>query len=217
MFGLQPLGQYFFNMKDSPKMNDSPETLHTNDRYEALFIAAPTIEMRLARPSDAEYIYSLRINPVYNQHLSSAPPTVEAQAQFLKGYVEREQTGKEYYFVIKNKATGLDCGTVRIYDLREGSFCWGSWILDTNKPRFAAIESALFIYDFGFGALKFGSSHFDVRKDNVRVISFHERFGARRVDENEIDVFFNLSHKDLREKLKELVAITGYKPVYLSV
>jgi len=197
-------------------MNDSPETSHTNDLYQAVFTAAPTIEMRLARPSDADYIYSLRIDPAYNQHLSSAPPTVEAQAQFLEGYVKREQAGKEYYFIIKNKVTGMDCGTVRIYDLREDSFCWGSWILDSNKPRYAAIESALFIYDFGFGVLKFGSSHFDVRKDNVRVISFHERFGARRVDENEIDIFFNLNQADLAGKLNELLAITKYKPIYLS-
>jgi len=197
-------------------MTDLSKSLQASDPYHAVLNAAKSIEMRLARPDDAAYIYSLRINPAYNQHLSSAPPTVEAQAKFLEGYVEREQAGKEFYFIIKNKSTGKDCGTVRIYDLRDDSFCWGSWILDENKTRFAAIESALFIYDFGFGELKFGSSHFDVRKDNVKVISFHERFGAQRISENELDVFFTLSRSDLNTKLSDLLSITNYQPVYLS-
>lgn len=197
-------------------MNSTARPL-INDAYKNVMENAPNIEMRLARPDDAEYIYSLRIDPRYNQHLSTAPQDVAAQANYLKNYVKREEAGLEYYFIIKNKNSGKDCGAVRIYDLREDSFCWGSWILDTEKPRMAAVESALFIYDFGFGVLGFESSHFEVRKDNVRVISFHERFGAQRIAEDETDVFFKLSQDNLRSKLKELIEITSYTPVYLSV
>jgi RimJ/RimL family protein N-acetyltransferase len=189
----------------------------TDDRHLAVMKNAPNIEMRLARPSDADYIYSLRIDPRYNQHLSAAPQSVAAQAQFLENYVKREEAGQEYYFVIKNKSSGKDCGVVRIYDLREDSFCWGSWILDTEKPRMAALESALFIYEFGFGVLGFGASHFEVRKENTRVISFHERFGAQRISEDENDVFFTLSQEDLRAKLPQLTETASYTPVYLSL
>lgn len=196
-------------------MNNSTALSGITDSYNFILKSPPSIEMRLARPSDASYIYSLRINPQYNQHLSLAPPNIDAQEKFLEGYVAREKAGLEYYFIIKNKVTGKDCGTVRIYDLLDDSFCWGSWILDAEKTRFAALESALFIYDFGFGLLNFGASHFDVRKDNARVITFHERFGAKRVGENEVDVFFNLSRGDLEEKLQELLRITDYCPVHL--
>ncbi|WP_211238945.1 GNAT family N-acetyltransferase [Massilia alkalitolerans] len=186
------------------------------DKAQQVMSAPPSIEMRLARPTDAEYIYSLRIDPQFNQHLSAAPPSVEAQAKFLEGYVTREAQGLEYYFIVKNKLTGADCGTVRIYDLREDSFCWGSWILDSDKPRLAALESALFIYDFGFGVLGYPASHFDVRKENTRVIAFHERFGAQRVSEDDIDVFFKLRREDLGAKLGDLMATSSYSPVFLT-
>lgn len=181
----------------------------------AVMNAAPSLQMRLARPSDADYLYSLRIDPKLNQHLSPPPPSVDAQREFLERYMEREAANREFYFVMKNRATGADCGAVRIYDLRENSFCWGSWILDSGKPRLAAVESALFIYDFAFGVLGYQSSHFDVRKDNSRVISFHERFGAQKQGENDLDIFFVLPREKLEEKLSDLVSLTSYSPIFL--
>jgi RimJ/RimL family protein N-acetyltransferase len=183
---------------------------------QAVMNAAPSLQMRLARPEDAAYLYSLRINPALNQHLSAPPPSVNAEAEFLERYMEREAANREFYFVIKNRLTGADCGAVRIYDLREDSFCWGSWILDAGKPRLAALESALFIYDYAFGVLGYQASHFDVRKENTRVISFHERFGAQRQSANDIDVFFVLRRKNLEEKLRELLALTNYSPIFLG-
>lgn len=188
----------------------------TSAASETVMHAAPSVEMRLARPGDAAYLYSLRIDPALNQHLSAPPPNVEAQAEFLERYMEREAANREFYFVMKNRLTGADCGVVRIYDLREDSFCWGSWILDAGKPRLAALESALFVYDYGFGVLGYEASHFDVRKENTRVISFHERFGAQRQSANDIDVFFVLRRKNLEEKLSGLLALTNYSPVFLG-
>ena len=66
---------------------------------------------------------------------------------------------------------GKKCGTIRVYDIIDNSFCWGSWILDENKTTTAAIESALLIYKFGFEIMKFSRSHFDVRKDNSAIIT----------------------------------------------
>lgn len=181
----------------------------------ALFSAPTSISMRLARPSDADYIFGLRIDPAYNRHLSAPPESVEAQREFLVRYQESEASGRSYYFVIDNKANGRPCGVVRVYDLRPDSFCWGSWILDHNKPRRAAVESAMFVYDFGYGLLGYRSSHFDVRRDNTAVISFHERFGATRVAEDELNVYFTLGVDAYLEKLPALVALTGYRPLRL--
>lgn len=183
---------------------------------EVVLDAPPSLRVRLARPADAAYLYDLRINSGLNTHLSAPPSSVQAQAQWLEGYVQREAQGKEYYFVLQNRHTGQDCGTVRIYDLRENSFCWGSWILDSHKPRLAAIESALFVYDFGFGVLGYPGSHFDVRRGNERVIKFHERMGAQRTGETELDLLFILSRENLAQHLPELLALTSYKPVFLN-
>jgi RimJ/RimL family protein N-acetyltransferase len=181
-----------------------------------LFSAPPSIAMRLARPSDAEYIHGLRMDPAYNQHLSTAVATVEAQRNFLVRYQESEARGREYYFVIDNKSKQLPCGVVRVYDLRPDSFSWGSWILDHNKPRRAAIESAMFVYDFGYGVLGYQSSHFEVRRGNTPVISFHERFGAVRTSEDELNVYFRLDVDNYRRHLPQFVELTGYRPLRLA-
>lgn len=191
-------------------MSTSPNPHHAD---KALFDAPSSVSMRLARPDDASYIYSLRINPAFNRHLSPPPPSVEAQRAFLEGYLARETAGTEFYFVIVKKETGHPCGVVRLYDLQADSFCWGSWILDHTKPRLAAVESAMFVYDFAFGLLGYSSCHFDVRRDNVGVISFHKRFGAVETAEDEQNFYFRLDADALRAKLPALVALTGYSPV----
>ena len=177
---------------------------------DALMAAPPTVRLRLARPEDAAFIYSLRIDEGLNKHLSSAPESEAGQRAWLEKYRLREDAGSEFYFIIQNKVTDKDCGTVRIYDLRDDSFCWGSWILNADKPRLASVESMMFVYEFGFGLLGFSASHFDVRRGNERVISFHEKTGARRISETEQDIFFSLARADFSAQLFRLVQLTGY-------
>lgn len=140
-----------------------------------------SIKFTPVRRKHQEYIYSLRINPLYNRHLSPPPSSAERQGDWIDGYVQREARGEEFYFLIERQ-DGIPCGTVRLYDLRQNSFCWGSWILDENKTKFAAAESALLVYEVGFEKLGFAQSHFDVRVENTSVIRFHERMGAVRTE-----------------------------------
>jgi RimJ/RimL family protein N-acetyltransferase len=97
---------------------------------------------------------------------------------------------------------------VRLYDFQDDSFCWGSWILDRNKSRYAAIESAILVYDIGFDCLGFSRSHFDIRKENKRVIHFHERFGAKMIGEDEFNVYFNLSQPDYLGRRYAMLDVT---------
>lgn len=191
-------------------MHSPPDTSR-----EAVMEAPPSIRLRLARPADAPFLFGLRTDAALNEHLSTPPPSVDAQAQYLARYVEREVEGREFYFVIQNRKTGRDCGAVRLYDLQERSFCWGSWILDLSKPRLAALESALFVYDFGFGCLGYPASHFEVRLGNVRVVAFHERMGAARLREDDQDVHMSLSRSALQQRLQALLTLTSYTPVFL--
>lgn len=158
-------------------------------------VEGKTIRLRLADSDDAAYIYSLRVDSSLNEHLSVVSGGVEAQKRWLLNYKAREQAAEEYYFIIERLDTGLAIGTVRLYDFIGGntSFCWGSWILDENKTRYAAIESAMLVYEFAFRKLGFRSCHFDVRKQNTKVIAFHEKMGALRQRESELDYFFTMS------------------------
>jgi len=91
---------------------------------------------------------------------------------------------------------------VRIYDIREDSFSWGSWILNEDKTRFAALESAFLVYQFGFEILNFNKSHFEVRKENSKVLSFHEKMGAIKKGENDIEFFYEIT-KDAVQLAKQ--------------
>ena len=91
------------------------------------------IRLRLIEPDDAEYVYALRTDPAYNRHLSEIRGTVEEQRRWIVDYQTREAEGREFYYIIERK-DGRRCGLVRLYDIGQESFTWGSWILDANKP-----------------------------------------------------------------------------------
>jgi RimJ/RimL family protein N-acetyltransferase len=151
-----------------------------------------------ADEADAAYICALRGDETLNTYLNPSSADVAAQLRWLEGYKAREQAGEEYYFAVVSD--GAERGLVRMYDFCElegrRSFCWGSWIIPPPRAPGLVTYSALLVYEVGFGTLGFEQSHFDVRQGNTGVIGFHERAGARRVSEDEQDVFFRYFPED---------------------
>ena len=92
---------------------------------------------------------------------------------------------------------------MRLYDFRENpkSFCWGSWILGESKTKYAAVESALLVYEAGFSYLGFEQSHYEVMKGNEKVHSFHLKMGAEKTSEDSINVYY-IFPKEKYEKNK---------------
>ena len=142
-----------------------------------MIIYGKNINMRTVEIEDAEFIYNMRQNQNKTKYLSKVTGTVESQKEWIKNYKQREDEQKEFYFLIESKDKEK-LGLVRMYDFQDESFCWGSWLIKEDAPKTTAIESALQIYEFGFYSLGFEKSHFDVRKGNDKVISFHQRFGG---------------------------------------
>jgi RimJ/RimL family protein N-acetyltransferase len=172
----------------------SPETTVSDKGVEKdMRVEGRNIYFRLADISDARFILDLRNNRSLNKFLSAVKDDLYAQEQWLNKYKKREIEGKEYYFIIENK-NSEPVGTVRLYDFRNDSFCWGSWILNTGAPNSAAIESALMVYETAFYRLGFTKSHFEVRKNNEKVIAFHKRFGALVSHEDDINYYFIFSN-----------------------
>lgn len=153
------------------------------------------INLRTVQIADAEFIFEMRQNQEKTKYLSKVIGNVESQIEWIKSYKLRENEQKEFYFVIESK-NKEKLGLVRMYDFKDDSFCWGSWLIKENAPKTTAIESALQIYEFGFYSLGFEKSHFDVRKGNDKVIAFHQRFGAKIIDESESDYFFDFEKND---------------------
>jgi RimJ/RimL family protein N-acetyltransferase len=151
------------------------------------YVRGKTVFLREVAPDDAEFIVTLRTDPEKSRHLSATSSDVVKQEAFISSYFESRT---DFYFVICDWSWRR-LGTVRIYDIREDSFCWGSWILCKDAPKNAAIESALLVYDFGFFSLHYPKAHFDVRKENERVVDFHKRFGAAIIGEDELNYYFD--------------------------
>ncbi|TWI76913.1 RimJ/RimL family protein N-acetyltransferase [Desulfobotulus alkaliphilus] len=162
-----------------------------------------TIQLRFVEEPDASFILKLRIDPKYNQHLSPVNQDLDAQIKWIRNYKKEEVLGKQFYFIIE-RLDGVPCGTVRVYDLREDSFCWGSWILNENKTRYASLESAFLVYDFGFKKLGYSKSHFDVMKENNKVIAFHRAMGALETGEDQQNFYFEISEKAVEDARKIL-------------
>lgn len=168
------------------------------------------ISLRGVTLADAEFILALRADATRNVHISATGGEAAIQRRWIAAYLARPA---EWYFIIEDEARS-PLGTVRIYDVRDDSFCWGSWILSPQATAYAGIESALLIYEFAFGMLGFAASHFDVRRDNERVLAFHRRFGARDLRQDEKNFYFSYSREDYHQVRQRY---TKYLPAQVRV
>ena len=170
-------------------------------------VKGPNLTLRLIEPEDAAYVHSLRSNPAYNTHLSTVTGTVDDQRIWIEDYKSREAQGQELYYVIERK-DGTRCGLVRLYDIKAESFTWGSWILDENKTRKAALESALLSFGVGFDALGVQLANVDVRVANEHAAAFYRRLGMEETHRTDQDIFFNYTREqfdtDRTHHLKQL-------------
>ena len=155
----------------------------------ARYIRGRTLGFRNAQADDASFILSLRTDIKKARFVSRTSPEMSKQIAWLEAYLRSDD---QAYFIIEGVMRN-PLGTVRLYDSQGDSFCWGSWIMKHSAPQSAAIESALVVYAYALDHLGFRQAHFDVRKDNKSVWQFHERFGAERVGETEVDFLYRIA------------------------
>lgn len=151
-------------------------------------VVGSNLIFRDAAKDDAAFILELRTDSKKARHISKTSNDLKKQEAWLEKY---RNDNKQVYFIILNKENQR-IGTVRLYDNTNDSFCWGSWILKDGAPSSYAIESALLVYHFAL-SLGFEKAHFDVRKGNQSVWKFHERFGAKKVEQTTDDFIYNIS------------------------
>lgn len=171
-------------------------------------VQGPNLTLQLIMPDDAGYVRTLRTDPTYNRHLSAVHGTVEDQRQWIEEYKAREANGEELYYVIERK-DGTRCGLVRLYDIGDDSFTWGSWILDANKPRKAALESALLSFGVGFCCLNLPKAFVDVRINNEKARAFYVRLGMKELRREGQDIFFAYDRETFEADQNKLLQIIG--------
>lgn len=155
------------------------------------------VVLRNATVDDAEFILSLRLDPAKSRHLAPTSPRLEDQVAWLRSY---ETATDQAYFVVCDR-DGKALGCVRLYEPIGQSYCWGSWLMVGGLPPLAAIEANVLVYAYGKW-LGFSEVRLDVRRDNVAVWKFHERFaGATRVRETELDYFYVVAGAEVERLL----------------
>ena len=160
-----------------------------------MMVVGSRLTFREATAADAAFVLRLRIDPVLNEFLSSTANDLDAQAAWIESAAEDPS---QLYYIIS--AGNEPVGTVRLYEQRDKSFCWGSWILSADAPKSGAIESTMMVYSLGL-ALGFTAAHFDVRRGNVKVWQYHERTGAKRVRENDLDYYYAIGRDEIHSFL----------------
>lgn len=163
-------------------------------------LQGPNLVLRLITTHDAAYIHGLRTDPVYCRYVSPVHGTVHDQALWIEAYKAREADGREYYFAIE-RHDGVRCGLVRLYDITQHHFTWGSWILDHNKPRKAALESAILSFGVGFDLLGCERAQVDVRVENEHAAAFYVRLGMTEIRRTPHDILFEYSRARFRADL----------------
>ena len=158
-----------------------------------------TLVLRDAVLADAAFIHSQRLLPRNAAQLSATSTQLADQQAWMRRYAA---DASQAYFIIES-SHGQALGTVRLYDAREDSFCWGSWMLSDQAAPTAAMESALLVYHYALDTLGFTQSHFQVNRGNLSVQRFHEQFfGAQRVAEDEAEVHYRATPAALRGALQ---------------
>ena len=150
-------------------------------------ISGRNLNLRMADKSDAAFILSIRIDGEKSRHLNKVEDNIQKQIDWLER-CQKDMT-QEYYIIETKEKKRV--GTIRIYDIKDGSYCWGSWIIIDAEPFFYSIESSVMMYKYCL-MKGLGNAKLDIRKKNKTVWRFHESYGAIKESEDDIDVYYRV-------------------------
>lgn len=160
---------------------------------------------KLVEESDAEFILSLRTDPVHARYLTHTDNNLQKQIEWIRAYKNREKKRQEYYFLFSDH-NHQPLGVIRLYNITADTYTSGSWIVKPGCDEFVSIKSDLFISEFAASELKNKRCVFDVRKDNKKVLRFHKMF-AKITGEDELNYYFTIDEESAKQKIKFLTSI----------
>lgn len=163
------------------------------------------VNLREVAVDDAEFILKLRCDEKKSRFLHKTEYNVEKQVEYIKNYLKKDN---EWYFIIENKEH-KPLGTVRIYDVEGDKYTGGSWLMSDEATAQQVLEGDMLMKKYSFDVLGFNKNCFDVRKENKKVVRFHKICGAKIVDENDIDYFFELTKENFETNKDKLYGMLG--------
>lgn len=165
------------------------------------FVQGKYVCIRDVELDDAEFILSLRCDKTKAKYLHKTEYDILKQQEYIKSYQSKND---EWYFIIERN-NHQKIGTYRIYDLKEDSFCIGSWLMIDGCSPSEVMEGEYLVKMFAFNTTGFDKFHFDVRKENKKVVQYHKMLGAKIVGETELDYLFECTKSDYMENVRRFV------------
>lgn len=162
------------------------------------------VSLRFVNPDDAQFVYLLRTDPALNRYINPVSGGVDDQRSWIKAYKEREARSEEFYFIVEEVGSRKPCGLVRLYELENTQLIWGSWILHQDRPRLAALESAILSFGFAFETLGMDLCVLNVRRGNQTAINFYRRFGMKETGTDCENLYFEYSASAYRASAPRL-------------
>ena len=153
--------------------------------------------LRQIQVKDAEFVLSLRLHPTKGRFISATSSDITLQENWIRDTLLKDN---EIMFIVADKEN-RNLGCIRIYNANSHSYTWGSWLMIDGLSPVIAIESIALLYSYG-KMLGYSSAMLDVRRKNVSVWSFHEKYtGAKLIFEDEFDRFYRLDEKEIDQFL----------------
>jgi RimJ/RimL family protein N-acetyltransferase len=176
---------------------DESDYIRNYQQFLSYQLQSKTINLKLAEIKDFAFIHSLRLDPELSRYLTKVDNDINGQIKWLENYKSREQANQEFYFIAHRNDNATPCGTVRIYniDYANGTFEWGSFILNSNKTYSASLEVAILAYQFAFERLQLKQALFNVDKLNTKAVKFHQKLEATFIKDDNVNLYFSFNYQ----------------------
>lgn len=168
--------------------------------YKSQIISGKFLNLRIANEGDAEFILSLRLNPLLNKFVGHTDPSVEKQRVWINEAFTKEN---DFMFIIEDKKSNK-CGTVAVYDIDyiKKRAEWGRLILKQDTLFTIPIEATIQLLNFAFNKLKLIELYGGANNENRAVVQYHKKY-ANVTAEDEKFTWFSFDEKSLM-KLKNM-------------
>jgi len=162
------------------------------------FIQGMNVDLRKIQPSDAQFVVTLRTDPMLSKYLNPIDSRVEKQ----KEWIQESLLKNEWYYVVQNKI-GERVGLIRGYEWNENSFSFGSFIILPKARLYATFESAILFFETVFNETPVTFCNIFAKKNNFASINLSSRMGAEIVQVDSEYVYSQLTKKRFLEKLSK--------------
>lgn|SRR5574344_217253 len=167
------------------------------------------LHVRLVNENDAEFILSLRTDPILTKYLHETENNLTKQLEWIRAYKKREEVGLDYYFIYSYENHNI--GVNRIYNITNNTATAGSWVCKKGLDIEQVVPSLLILRNIIFDVLEKEKDLFQVSKGNNHVLKLHKMMGATIIMENEEEYLLELKKDVYRSKRDYLVELLNIK------